>query len=194
MAHDEELKLVARAKEGDMAAFEALYEMHKGGVFRTVYAITGHRAIAEEILQEAYLRAYRRLDSIHEDAPLSPWLYRVAMNLAYDWGRRRQRWYSILDEVLAPLLMIVSPSPEGKTEKRELYDLVHEAIANLGVKHRAVLVLYYMHDFSVEEVADILDCPSGTVKSRLYYARERLREDLLASRRLPERFSYAYSI
>lgn len=194
MAHDEEIELVARAKQGDMAAFESLYDMHKGGVFRTVYAITGNQAIAEEILQEAYLRAYRRLDTIHEDAPLSPWLYRVAMNLAYDWGRRHQRWQSVLEELLDPLMRFVPPSPEREAEERELHALVHEAIEKLGFKHRAVLVLYYMHDFSVEEVADILDCPPGTVKSRLYYARKQLREELLASRRLPERFGYAYSV
>lgn len=193
MARDEEIELVARAKQGDMEAFEQLYEMHKGGVFRTVYAITGHRSIAEEILQEAYLRAYRALNTIKDDAPLSPWLYRVAMNLAYDWGRRRQRWQSVFAELIDPLMMMVSTTPEQTTEERELHDLVHEAIEQLGFNHRVTLILYYMHDFSVEEVAEILECPPGTVKSRLYYAREQLRDELIASRRLPERFAYAYS-
>lgn len=193
MPEGKEAELVTRAKGGDMMAFEALYDMHKGSLFRTVVAITSNRQAAEEILQEAFLRAFKRIDEIREGAPLAPWLYRVAINLAYDWTRRRQRWHTALDDLIGRLQIVTSPSPEQTIEERELYDLVYEAIERLDFKHRTTLVLFYMHDFSLEEVASIMECPVGTVKSRLYYARKKLRRELLADQRLPRGVAYEYT-
>lgn len=193
MPEGKEAELVARAKDGDMVAFEALYEMHKSSLFHTVIAITSNRQAAEEILQEAFLRAFKRIDDIREGAPLAPWLYRVAINLAYDWTRRRQRWHTILDDLMGRLQIMTPQSPEQMIEERELYDLVYEAIERLDFKHRTTLVLFYMHDFSLEEVADIMKCPVGTVKSRLYYARKKLRRELLADQRLPRGIAYEYT-
>lgn len=90
-AGSEEIKLVARARRGDLRAFEGLYDLHKGPVYRTALAITGDRASAEEILQETFLRVFKNLDHIREGVSLSPWLYRIAVNLSYDWTSRRRR-------------------------------------------------------------------------------------------------------
>jgi RNA polymerase sigma-70 factor (ECF subfamily) len=192
-AGSEELNLIARAKRGDLEAFEALYELHKGPIFRTALAITGDRPAAEEILQETFLRAFKHLGDIREGVSIAPWLYRIAVNLAYDWAARQCRWPATLDGVIEQLVAPAASSPEQKVEERELYRLVHEAIDKLEFKQRATLVLFYLHDFSLSEVAEILDCPVGTVKSRLHYARENLRRELLADRRLPVGLVYEFT-
>jgi RNA polymerase sigma-70 factor (ECF subfamily) len=84
-------------------------------------------------------------------------------------------------------------SPEQTVEEHELYELVYEAINKLEFKQRASLVLFYLHDFSLNEIAEIMDCPVGTVKSRLHYARENLRRELLADQRLPGGLIYEFT-
>jgi RNA polymerase sigma-70 factor (ECF subfamily) len=87
----------------------------------------------------------------------------------------------------------VTTSPEAKAEERELYGLVYEALDKLEFKQRATLVLFYLHDFSLVEIAEIMDCPVGTVKSRLHYARENLRRELVADQRLPVSLAYEFT-
>lgn len=190
----EELTLIARAKRGDLGAFEALYEMHKGPIYRTALAITGDRSAAEEILQETFLRAFKHISKVREGVSLSPWLYRIAVNLAYDHGKARSRtWHVALDGIIEQLIAPASASPENMVEQRELYDLVYEAIDKLEFKQRVALVLFYLHDFSLAEIAEIMDCPVGTVKSRLHYARENLRRELVADQRLPLGLAYEFT-
>ena len=191
---EEEVKLIDRAKRGDLEAFESLYELHKGSVYRTALAIIGDRSAAEEILQETFLRAFKRMTTVRKGVSLAPWLYRITVNLAYDYGKARSRnWQVALDGIIEQLIAPASASPEQTGEERELYGLVYEAIDKLEFKQRVALVLFYLHDFSLTEVAEIMDCPVGTVKSRLYYARENLRRELLADQRLPVGLVYEFT-
>jgi RNA polymerase sigma-70 factor (ECF subfamily) len=191
---EKELKLIARAKRGDLEAFEVLYEMHKGPIYRTALAITGDRLAAEEILQETFLRAFKHLHNVRQGVSLSPWLYRISVNLAYDYGKAHSRnWQVALDGIIEHLIAPAWASPEHTVEERELYELVYEAIDKLEFKQRATLVLFYLHDFSLNEVSEIMDCPVGTVKSRLHYARENLRRELLADQRLPVGLAYEFT-
>ena len=191
--NSQEIELIIRAKRGDLGAFESLYELYKGPIYRTALAITGDRPAAEEILQDTFLRAFRHLDNIREGVSLSPWLYRIAVNLAYDWTARRRRGPVALESVIEHLIAPMTASPEQKVEQHELYSLVYEALEKLEFKQRATLVLFYLHDFSLAEVAEIMDCPVGTVKSRLHYARENLRRELLADQRLPVGLVYEFT-
>jgi RNA polymerase sigma-70 factor (ECF subfamily) len=193
MATIEEIRLITRAKRGDLEAFESLYEMHKASIYRTALAITGDRLAAEEILQETFLRAFKHINNVREGVSLSPWLYRSAVNLAYDRAARRRRWLAALDGIIEPLVTSSVASPEQMVEERELYELVYEAINKLKFKQRATLVLFYLHDFSLVEIAEIMDCPVGTVKSRLHYARENLRRELLADQRLVSGLIYEFT-
>jgi RNA polymerase sigma-70 factor (ECF subfamily) len=190
---EEEIRLIARAKRGDLGAFEALYEMYKASIYRTSLAITNDRLAAEEILQETFLRAFKHINNVREGVSLSPWLYRIAVNLAYDWTARHRRWPAALDDIIEQLITPAVASPEQTVEERELYELVYEAINKLEFKQRASLVLFYLHDFSLNEIAEIMDCPVGTVKSRLHYARENLRRELLADQRLPGGLIYEFT-
>ena len=130
---------------------------------------------------------------MYEDVSLSPWLYRVAVNLAYDLTAKRRRGLTVLNTLKDWLTVSPLSLPERKVEERELQDLVHEAINKLEFRQRATLVLFYLQDFSLQEIAEIMDCPVGTVKSRLHYARINLRRELLADERLPGGLAYEFS-
>ena len=189
----EEAQLIAHAKAGDIEAFEALYERHKGAIYRTALAVTRDRAAAEEILQDTFLRAFRHIDHVREGAPISPWLHRIAINLSYTWATRQSRWKIALDEAMERLVAKQGSSPERAVEQSELQRLVRDAIDKLEFRQRATIVLFYLEGFSLAEIAEIMDCPVGTVKSRLYYGREKLRQALLADERLPRSMAYEFT-
>lgn len=193
MPASDEAQLVARAKEGDIEAFEVLYEKHKGSVYRTALAITRDRQAAEEILQDSFLRAFQHIDNVHDGAPMAPWLYRIAINLSYSWTKKRSRWLTSLEQVVDRLAAAPRNSPEHAMEQNELQQLMREAIDQLDFRQRATIVLFYLEEFSLAEIAEIMDCPVGTVKSRLYYGREKLREALLADQRFPRAIAYEFA-
>lgn len=189
----EELELIEQVKKGDLMAFEALYDMHRVAIYRTVVAITNDRQMAEEILQETFLKAFKYIDQIHEDVSLAPWLYRVAVNLAYDLGARRRRGLMALNKFINWVVKQPLLSPEQKVEKREQQEIIYKALNKLEFNHRATLVLFYLQDFSLNEIAEIMDCPVGTVKSRLYYARDYLREHLLVEQQVAGGLIYEFT-
>lgn len=188
----DELTLILRAKQGDVPAFETLYHRHKTALYRTALAISGDRHLAEEILQEAFLRVYRNLPYMREDISLAPWLYRVTVNLTYDITARRRRGQTLLQR-MAHWLPAPIKSPEKHLLEEETRTRVQQAINRLELKQRTTLVLYYLQGFSVGEIAEIMDVPVGTVKSRLHYARLNLRKEMLADERIVEQWAYERS-
>ena len=115
-------------------------------------------------------------DSLDGSSSIGPWLYRVTANLCYNWLNRRRRWQLASEDMLRNLRGPRRESPEASFERQELRGAVEEALEGLSLNHRLVIMLFYMGDFNLEEIGYILDCPVGTVKSRLHYARLRLRE------------------
>jgi RNA polymerase sigma-70 factor (ECF subfamily) len=168
--------LVARLRRGDTAALAELYEKYQAPIFRTALAITRDPGAAEDILQECFIRLLTHADRIRTDAPVGPWLYRVAINLSCDWINHRQRWSVLLSKLVerwtAPLRV------EGTVEEQEIQEKVREAIRTLPLPQQVVIVLYYLEGLSLKEIAEILEVPEGTVKSRLHYGREALKERL----------------
>jgi len=185
-------RLIVRLRRGDVDALGELYEKYKAGIFRTALAITRDRGAAEDILQECFLRLFTNARRIQTDVPLGPWLYRVTVNLSYTWAQKRQRCIGMLDEVLerfsAPLHLL----PERMVERKETQKVVQQAIESLPLPHRVVVVLFYLEGFSLKEIADVLEIPEGTVKSRLYYARESLKE-LLTEKRAVSGVAYEFT-
>jgi len=114
---------------------------------------------------------------------LAPWLYRVTVNLTYDITTRRNRGQTLLKK-LTDWLPTPLKSPERVMETQELQSLVLQAINQLEIKQRTVLVLFYLQGFSMGEIAEIMEVPVGTVKSRLHYARQNLRKTVLADKQL----------
>jgi RNA polymerase sigma-70 factor, ECF subfamily len=187
--------LVSDVAAGDRAAFEALYLRHRTPLYRTAVAMTRDQATAEELLQEAFLRAYRHMARV-ELAPggsLRPWLHRILINLIYDWSARQRHAPSPLDTVAERFITAPALSPESESERRELQRVVGEAIRALPFKQRIVVVLFYVHDMDLEEIAEVINVPPGTVKSRLFYARARLRGQLEADVRLSRPVAVGYA-
>lgn len=172
--------LVLRLQAGDLDALGALYDRHRMNVYRTALAITRDPDAAEDILQEVFLRLHSYSASVKPEMPLAPWLYRVTINLSYTWFSRR-KWLAPLDEFLERLIGPAQHRPEPAAEARDGRQVMQRAIDALPFNQRVVVVLHYLNDLSLQEIADVLNCPLGTVKSRLYYARESLRQQLEGS-------------
>lgn len=122
------------------------------------------------------MRVFKYADSFDETQPFEPWLYRMTVNLTYSWLNRAKRWVHFFQGVLERLRMPAWLNPEAMIESREQKNLLQRAVNGLSDAHRAIVVLYYLEDLSVGEIAYTLDIPEGTVKSRLYYARKKLRK------------------
>ncbi len=187
--------LVARARQGDQGAFETLVSHYRGRLHNHVARMVQDPVEAEDLTQEAFLRAYQALPHFRGDASFQTWLYRIASNLAIDASRRRKRrqWQTAsLDEPLeeddSPLARDLADAaartPSELAESSALRDQVWSALGELSPKLRPVVILYDLQGLSYEQIAKLLGCPLGTVKSRLFNARCQLRDKLLP--RLPD--------
>lgn len=187
-------QLVSRVCQGDLDALGELYDKYRTRVFRTALSITRDRDSAEDILQEVFLKLYRYSKRIDTTVNLAPWLYRVTVNLCYTFLSRQKHWLTALEDVIEN---IVAPSarscPERQTEWDELQTIIQQAIDVLSPNQKIVIVLHYLADLSLKEIAYILEVPEGTVKSRLFYGRENLRSKLHSSRVLSPEVVYEFT-
>ena len=177
--------VVRRARGGDSAAFEQLVDYYKHRIYNYVLRMVGDPDTAEDIAQETFIRAYSSLASFRGASSIQTWLYRIASNLAIDTMRRRKYRHNSfsLDAPLTTLDTEVSrdiedegPGPERQLQTRQVQEKVTEAIAQLSPKLRTVIILYELQGMSYEEIAEIVGAPLGTIKSRLFNAREQLKE------------------
>jgi RNA polymerase sigma-70 factor (ECF subfamily) len=183
----EEAQGVEAAKQGDAAAFGRLVERYQDRVFNTCVRIVGDRAAAEDLTQDAFLKAFSSIGSFDGRAAFYTWLYRIAVNLCLSARRRNARTpYSLHADGArdggreSPSLGVAStgPAPDQQATEREQHQLVLAALAELDEDHRVVVVLRDIESMDYAEIADILNVPTGTVKSRLHRARLALREKL----------------
>lgn len=171
-------ELIQRLCDGDLNALGTLYDRYRLLVFHTALAITRDRQAAEDILQECFLKVNAYARRIDVNLPLEPWLYRVTVNLAYTYVTRRSRWLISLENVIDRLVSPARTSSEYQAEMSELQSVIQQAINGLQPSQRMTVILYYLNDLSLKEISYILDCPIGTVKSRLYYGREHMKRQL----------------
>lgn len=171
-------ELVRSLQTGNLEALGVLYDRHQKLVFRTALAITGDADAAADLLQEVFLRLHRFASHIDAGRPLEPWLYRMTTNLSYTWVKRHNRLLRPLEDVADWITGTRRDSPAVRTELNETWHQVQQAILSLPLSHRGVVVLYYVNELSVQEIAKILSIPVGTVKSRLHYGRQALKKSL----------------
>ncbi len=177
----EERQAIAHLKQGDPGGLEVLVRKYQVQAARTVYLIVRNRALAEDIVQAAFLRAYERIAQFDPKRPFGPWFLRSVVNDAVKAVTRQERQISLEsptegeDLTLADLLADPNPGPDALVETAEVRRAVWEALGQLPATQRAAIVLRYYLDFSEAEMTDKLDSPPGTIKWRLHAARERLR-------------------
>ncbi|MEM6363082.1 MAG: sigma-70 family RNA polymerase sigma factor [Planctomycetota bacterium] len=174
---DEEGRWIAAALTGDRSAFENLVRKHQDRLYVSMIQITGSCHDAEEVTQEAFIRAFIKLDTFQQNSQFFTWLYRVAFNIALSRKRRRQVRISLdqqRDEVGSEVVD-QSESVDANLIRHDKVQLVQIALQQLTPQHRAILVLREMQESSYEEIAAILELSIGTVRSRLNRARTQLR-------------------
>ena len=167
-------ELLARYRAGDASAFEELYRQHAGRLYNLAYRMSGGSADAEDLLQEIFLQAHRKLESFKGQSSLGTWLYRLAMNLCVDHLRSRQsKTASVTDSLDAAPHGVPTPQSRGSLNPTRL-DL-ERAIAQLPPGCREVFLLHDVEGFEHREIAEILGVAEGTSKSQVHKARVKLR-------------------
>lgn len=182
--------LVDRFRGGDAGAFEQLVTRYWDRIYGMVHQLLRNQQDAEEVTQDAFIRAHRGLVNFRGDSAFSTWLYQIATNLArnrywYWWRRKRDKSISFdapvsgdNDTTLAELIPAEQETPEDATVTQEFVNRIAECMDKLNEKHREILVLRNVRNLAYEEIAAILGISVGTVKSRIARARESLREQL----------------
>ena len=178
-----EALLIADLCEGDETALAPLIEKYKRMVYRLARQITKNHADAEDVMQETFLKVYRSIRTFRKDAAFETWVYRIAVNEALNFVKRRDRRQERTIETTAEAEFeadaryraIHASDPHAHAEKAELRRYVTEAVNSLSLKHRTVVILHEFEGLTHAEIASILNCSEGTVRSRLHYARKKLR-------------------
>lgn len=179
----DERRLIRMAKAGDQQAFGTLLSSHEGRMYNIAYRMMGNSEDAMDMVQEAMIKVYRSLDRFEGNAQLGTWLYRVTTNTCLDELRRRKLRQTVsLDEraeqgAPAPEDHVFQ-RPEEAAEGAERRKVLKNAIKKLAPEHQAAIVLRDMQGMSYQDAAKVMDCPVGTMKSRVNRARAALREEL----------------
>ena len=170
----DEVELIRRARQGNAEAWEALVRTHQEALFRLAYLLLGNADEAEDVAQEAFLRAYASLERFDLERPLRPWLLSIAANLARNRRRSAGRYLAALQRWYKAWPAAATGIEEQILHNLERQDLWH-AIERLDFANQQVIYLRYFLEMSTVEVAETLQVPEGTVKSRLHRALKRLR-------------------
>ena len=167
--------LILRAQAGDRAALDELLKLIQAPLYRYIFSLVGTHALAEDILQEVFLLIYRKLIWLREPELFRPWVYRIATREAFKHLKRERRWSdkAVEEEVLADL-----PAPVSESCAPELLAQLPQLVAQISPASRAVIVLHYLHEMPLGDVAAVLGVALGTVKSRLAYGLDSLRKQM----------------
>jgi RNA polymerase sigma-70 factor, ECF subfamily len=183
---NDDTQLIAQALTGQTAAFGQLVEKYQDRLYNTVVHVVGNAEDAKDVVQEAFVQAFLKLESFHGASAFYTWLYRIAFNAAATHRRRRGAMRTAEQVAMADGRLRNSPdglarsveSPGESLERDERCQQVRRAISQLPEDHRVVLVLREMEGYCYETIAEILELPVGTVRSRLHRARMQLRDEL----------------
>ena len=176
--------LVMRCQKDDCAAFDEIVARYKDGIYNYVWRMVSNREDAEDLAQEVFVRAFGAIKTFRREANLRTWLYKIASNLCVDRYRRaglEKQWIVPLereqgDSVRPMDIPDHSNDPKRSFERSELQAEVQRALLKLPDKLRSAIILFDIEGMTYEEIADAMECPMGTVKSRIFNARLKLRE------------------
>jgi RNA polymerase sigma-70 factor (ECF subfamily) len=189
-------ELIRRCQRGDELAIGALIRRYQNYVFRLCFLVMRSEQDAEDMTQETFIRAFRALPrfEVREGASFEAWLYRIAVNACR--SRMRRKWYQVLPWPNPAPDVVAEPEaqPDRLVVKDERRNEILTAIDSLGEKHRLVVILRYYAGLSNEEIAQTLSIPSGTVRSRLHTARQRLKAVLADNEEEKEQFAVSKKV
>jgi len=173
--HQSETQLINRILEGDVRDYAVLVDCYKHLAFTIAYRLLNNREDAEEVVQDAFVKAYRNLSSFRQDSRFSTWLFRIVYNTAISKKRLKKTVFQSIDEM--PFLK----EPSDKPEQEDDYDenrglMLAKAMQKLPEEERVIISLYYIHESSVEEIHDITGLTKSNVKIKLFRARKKLQE------------------
>ena len=196
MTREQELTIIRRVQHGDTEAFSVLVAAYEKNVFNVALQMTGNREDAQDMGQEAFLKAYNSLPSFRGDSKFSSWLYRIVSNVCLDFKRRQSRRPSssltVEDDEGETLQLDIadeSQSPEALLERKLTREAVRRGLASLPDEQRQILLLREIQGLSYEEIAEAMDLEPGTVKSRIFRARKKLCAFLLQDGNIPDSIS-----
>lgn len=173
-------ELVVRTRNGELSAYGEMVQRYQSSVFNVCYRLLGNRDDAEDLTQETFIRAYRKLDTFDEQRAFGPWIRRVAANLCYNHIRKQKDGIYHLEEERDRPMRDTDHSPEGHRITRETQEVVRAAIIELPPNYRAVIELRHYQELSYAEIAQTLEIPMSDVKSHLFRARRLLAKRLSA--------------
>ena len=181
-----EMDLVKLARRGDLKAYDELVKRYQERIYATIYHMTSNHEDANDLAQESFIKAFSALKSFKGGSTFYTWLYRIAVNKTINFLKQRKNKYHLsLNDIdfnaeHDPDLMalISDKTPTRDVALSELQKKLNEALLKLSEPHRMVVVLHDVQGMSHDEIADVMDCNIGTVRSRLFYARQQMQGQL----------------
>jgi len=169
-------ELVEACKRGDRRAMEKIYRMYARALFNTAYRITGDFHYAEDVMHEAFIKAFEHMDAYRGDAPLGAWLKRIAVNESLQWLKKYRRYETDRDEW--PEMAAEDETPPDDTWQTEDKKRLAEALMKLNPRYRTVLSLHYIEGYDLQETASIMDISYANVRTLLTRAKQQLKKIL----------------
>lgn len=185
-AADSDKVLVSRVQNGDVAAFDTLVRKYRERLYGVIYNLTSNREDAADLTQETFIKAFSSINRFKGKSAFFTWLYRIGVNTSLSHLKRNRfrRFFSLenIQEEGSHAQILETLAAKHKSEKgallSELQEKLNEALQKLSPKHRTVVVLFEIEGLSHQEIADVVGCSVGTVRSRLHYAKQQLQADL----------------
>jgi RNA polymerase sigma-70 factor (ECF subfamily) len=173
-----DLQLIESIAEGDKRAMQVLFGRHNVRVFRFVLRFVGDEGLAEDLVSEVFIDVWRQAAQFESRSQVSTWLLAIARNKALSALRRRST--EELDEGVAESIEDAADNPEVVMQKTQKSALLLKCLKQLSPAHREIIDLVYYHEKTIEEVAEIIEVPTNTVKTRMFYARKQIAQMLAA--------------
>jgi RNA polymerase sigma factor (sigma-70 family) len=174
MINDPEHLIIDRILAGERSLYAGLVDRYKRYAFTIALKIIQNRPEAEEITQDAFIKAFHGLKNFNRESKFSTWLYRIAFNTAISYKRKNRQTFQDIDHTA----IAHTQESESALERKDKTKYINQALARLNEADRAALTLFYLEEFSLDEISEIMQTPANTLKVRIHRARQRVAEEL----------------
>lgn len=172
----ENADLIKRCQMGEVSSFSELYQLYKKQALVTAYLIANQKGIAEDIVQESFIECFQKIKTLRDPEAFEAWFYKILVRTGWRMVKKHNHFLPLSEKSMEGLSATVDFKSELETSETNM--IVHEALAQLSLPLKTVVILYYFNDLTIEKISKVLGCFPGTVKSRLYNARIQLHDAL----------------